>query len=288
MKFDKHDLTLAEQLVKAAAREELMPRFRKVSSTVKADGSLITEADLAVHKRLHNELQAYWPEAEFLSEEMPESEQLDLLAQADRAMWCLDPLDGTSNYAAGIPYFGVSLALMKAGRCVAGVVYDPVANECFSAISGQGARLNGETLAPEQRPVDLKSSMAMIDLKRLPVELIESFAHRAPYRSQRSFGSVALDWCWIGAGRCHVYLHGGQKLWDYAAGSLIALEAGAAGGLMDGYTEEFSQVLTLKPRIGMAATDEALLGLWRGWISMELKKSHRGNTRSSGQEKCPD
>lgn len=273
MKFDKHDLALAEQLVKAAAREELMPRFHKVSSALKADGSLITEADLAVHVRLRNELLEHWPEIEFLSEEMPEREQMDLLVQADKALWCLDPLDGTSNYASGIPYFGVSLALMKSGRCIAGIVYDPVADECFSALSGQGATLNGKTLFPEQRPTDLESSMAMVDLKRLPGELIESLAYRSPYRSQRSFGSVALDWCWIGAGRCQLYLHGGQKLWDYAAGSLIALEAGAAGGLMDGYMEDFSQVLTLKPRIGMAATDGALLELWRSWIADELKQA---------------
>lgn len=272
MKFDKHDLVLVEGLVKTAAREELMTRFHKVSSTVKADGSLITEADLAVHTHLHNELLAHWPETAFLSEEMPEAEQLDLLVQADKALWCLDPLDGTSNYAAGIPYFGVSLALMKAGRCVAGIVYDPVADECFSALSGQGARLNGKNLYPEQRPADLESSMAMVDLKRLPSDLIVSLAQRSPYRSQRSFGSVALDWCWIGAGRCHLYLHGGQKLWDYAAGSLIAMEAGAAGGLMDGYTDDFSQALTLEPRIGMAATDGALLELWRGWIADEMKK----------------
>ena len=272
MRFDKDDLALAERLVKAAAREELLPRFHKVSSALKVDGSLITEADLAVDTRLRNELLVHWPESMFLSEEMPESEQLGLLAQADKALWCLDPLDGTSNYAAGIPYFGVSLALMKAGRCVAGIVYDPVADECFSALIGQGATLNGKTLVPEQRPADLESSMAMVDLKRLPGDLIVALAHRSPYRSQRSFGSVALDWCWIGAGRCHVYLHGGQKLWDYAAGSLIALEAGAAGGLMDGYDDEFSQVLTLKPRIGMAATDAALLELWRGWIVDELKR----------------
>jgi len=77
---------------------------------------------------------------------------------------------------------------------------------------------------------------------------------------------VALDWCWLAAGRCQLYLHGGQKLWDYAAGALIAREAGAAGGHLAAYDGDWLHTATLTPRIGMAATDEALLRRWRAWI----------------------
>ena len=92
-------------------------------------------------------------------------------------------------------------------------------------------------------------------------------ATRAPYRSQRSFGSVALDWCWIAAGRCHVYLHGGQRLWDYAAGSLVAAEAGAAGGLYSDFRGERQCQLTLVPAIGIAASSAKLFDQWATWIS---------------------
>ena len=90
----------------------------------------------------------------------------------------------------------------------------------FCRSQGQGAWLNGEPLA-QRPPVPLAEGVALIDLKRLPRGLASRLASDPPYQSQRSFGAVALDWCWLAAGRCQVYLHGQQKLWDYAAGCLI-------------------------------------------------------------------
>jgi myo-inositol-1(or 4)-monophosphatase len=108
--------------------------------------------------------------------------------------------------------------------------------------------------------------MAMVDLKRLPDALVRALAVQAPYRSQRSFGSVALDWCWIAGGRCQVYLHGGQRLWDYAAGYLVMRESGAAGGLLAAYDGEWQADFVLAPRIAMAAVHEDLLRQWRDWV----------------------
>ena len=233
--FGKDDLDLLESLVRNAGHEELLPRFAAVSATFKADGSLITEADLAVQSRLQAELVTHWPQFALLGEEMEASEQKRLLASSAAGLWCLDPLDGTGNFAAGIPCFAVSLALLSGGQVVAAVVYDPLRDECFSALRGRGAWLNGETLSVADSTVRLQDAMAMVDLKRLPDPLIRALARNSPYRSQRSFGSVALDWCWIASGRCQVYLHGGQKLWDYAAGYLILLESGAVGGLLSRY-----------------------------------------------------
>ena len=112
--------------------------------------------------------------------------------------------------------------------------------------------------------------MAMVDLKRLPDPLIRTIAKGAPYRSQRSFGSVALDWCWVAGGRCQVYLHGGQKLWDYAAGSLVMSESGAAGGLLSDYDGDWLTDFSLAPCIAVAATHEELLQQWLSWISRGL------------------
>jgi myo-inositol-1(or 4)-monophosphatase len=77
---------------------------------------------------------------------------------------------------------------------------------------------------------------------------------------------VALDWCWLAAGRCHVYLHGGQRLWDYAAGSLVLAEAGGAGGLVETYDGDWVRADSLAPRIALAAAGDALLASWRAWL----------------------
>jgi myo-inositol-1(or 4)-monophosphatase len=224
-----------------------------------------------MQRRLQQELGAGWPAFRLLGEEMSAAQQAQLLAGPGQGLWCLDPLDGTSNFAAGIPFFGVSLALLGEGEVQAAVVHDPARDESFSALRGQGAWLNGRTLKAPATPPQIAQAMAMVDLKRLPDPLVLALARRAPYRSQRSFGSVALDWCWVAAGRCQVYLHGGQKLWDYAAGQLILKESGAVGGLLDDYRGDWQREPTLTPRIAVAATHPALLGQWRDWIRQALE-----------------
>jgi myo-inositol-1(or 4)-monophosphatase len=91
-------------LVKAVAEEELLPRFSGTERRFKPDGSVVTEADFAVQKRLTIELRERYPEFELLGEEMDAQRQQELLAQNDNGLWCLDPLDGTSNFAAGLPF----------------------------------------------------------------------------------------------------------------------------------------------------------------------------------------
>ncbi len=265
--IDTHDLDLLRHVVRTAAFEELMTRFESVRADTKADGSVVTQADLAMQGRMQRELAAHWPMFELLGEEMSADRQRALLTMPGSGLWCLDPLDGTSNFAAGIPFFAVSLALIVEDSVVAAVVYDPARDECFSALQGHGAWLNGRRLNMPMNPPSLAEAMAMVDLKRLPQKLIVNLSRETPYRSQRSFGSVALDWCWVASGRCQVYLHGGQKLWDYAAGQLILRESGAVGGLLDDYAADWSNDFSLSPRIAMAATHQDLLDQWRAWIN---------------------
>ncbi|MEZ5585767.1 MAG: inositol monophosphatase [Sedimenticolaceae bacterium] len=265
--IDLDDMERIAQIVRSTAGQELMSRFEAVDADTKADGSLITAADMAMQQRLQDELGRQWPRIALLGEEMSTTEQEGLLAAQGEGLWCLDPLDGTANFAAGIPFFAVSLAFIANGTVTAGIVYDPVRDECFSALRGRGAWLNGRPLCAAARPERLRDAMAMLDLKRLPDSLITAVARQAPYRSQRSFGSVALDWCWVALGRCQVYLHGGQRLWDYAAGQLVLSESGAVGGLLDDYRGDWVRSLSLSPRIGLAATHAGLLREWRAWIS---------------------
>jgi len=262
--LDPAGLERLREIVTSAAREELLPRFARVKRGRKADGSVITDADLVMQQRIAGALRADWPDTLFLGEEMSAPEQ-DTVLNTGKPLWCLDPLDGTGNFAAGIPFFSVSLALLDQGRVMAGVVYDPVRDECFSARCGQGARLNAAALTAVRAGLTLQQATGLIDFKRLPRELAVRLVTEIPYASQRSFGSVALDWCWIAAGRCHVYLHGRQNIWDYAAGHLILQEAGGHAMTLFGETVF---VDALQPRSAVAALDADLFDEWSRWLGI--------------------
>jgi myo-inositol-1(or 4)-monophosphatase len=261
-----YSLTVLQDMIIPAAREELLPRFTRVERQHKRDGSVLTEADLAVQSRLAVQLQQQWPETVFLGEEMATTDQAGLLASG-QPVWCLDPLDGTSNFAAGIPFFSISLALLQQGEVLLGVVYDPVRDECFSASPAQGARLNGEPLRVKQTGLELEQTTALIDFKRLEKDLATRLVTAIPYASQRSFGSVALDWCWLAAGRCHIYLHGRSNIWDYAAGNMIFHAAGGYSCTLDG-DAIFTHALT--PRSSVAAVDQSLFSAWTEWLGITV------------------
>jgi len=256
------------KIIVPAAREELLPRFAKVARQHKADGSFLTEADLAVQKRVAKALLEQFPETVFLGEEMTQSEQVKLLG-SKQPVWCLDPLDGTSNFAAGIPYFAISLSLLDNGEVALAVVYDPVRDELFTASQQGVASLNEQPLQLSPVDLSLKQSTALIDFKRLAPELAQRLVTEIPYASQRSFGSVALDWCWLAAGRCHVYLHGRSNIWDYSAGNYIFKSAGGFSTTLDGQ-DIFVNEMT--PRSSVAAVDEALFNSWTEWLGITINK----------------
>ena len=255
------------EAIKKIANEELRHRFANVMRTHKLDGSFLTEADLAVQTRVQTLLQAQYPDITFLGEEMS-AEQQQRALENSQGVWILDPLDGTSNFAAGIPYYAVSLAYIKAGKIEWGMVYDPERDECFSATHGSGAQLNGVSLPKQQASVMIEKSTAVIDFKRLGSELAARIASRPPYSSQRSFGGVALDWCWLAAGRYHLYLHGKQNIWDYAAGHLIFNEMGGHACTLQG-EDVFD--FSLQPRSAVAALDEELFRQWYDYLQIDSK-----------------
>lgn len=251
-----------------AADEELLGRFTQVDAEFKADGSLVTAADHAMQQRVQAELADLFPGYGFLGEEMTRPEQTEQIENAGEGLWILDPLDGTSNFAAGIPYFAVSLALIVDREVALGVVYDPARREMFHARAGAGAWLNGQPLGNRRPLTPLQKGIGMVDYKRLPRELAQRLATDPPYSSQRSFGSVALDFCWIAAGRAHVYLHGRHNLWDYAAGLTILGEAGGHTITLEGIR---TLPLSLEPRSTAAALDETLFHEWCHWLGITPK-----------------
>ncbi len=247
-----------------------MPRYNQVAYRFKQDGSLVTEADSQMQKAMIDSLLQHWPEYVVLGEEMTEAEQQVQLDSDAKGLWVLDPLDGTSNFASGIPVFSVSIALVINNEVVLGVIYDPNRNETFSAIKGEGAWLNDVPLVSQTERKNLAQCTAQIDFKRLKPEMRVCLSREHPYASQRNFGSGALDWCWLAAGRCQINIHGGQKLWDYVAGQLILSEAG-------GYAKTFGGEpvfkKTLSSRSVMAAVDLSLFKQLQKYLtSLECRK----------------
>lgn len=255
-----------EEIVKPLADEILLPGFGQCEYSYKEDCSIVTQADLNMQQNLERALLSQWPEYAMLGEEMTDSEQLAVIEDSN-GYWCIDPLDGTNNYASGLPFFAVSIALIIEHEQVLGFIYDPLREEVFFAEKGKGASLNGVALTGEIKSEPTKRTIAEIDMKRLPLELATRLVTEEPYGSQRNIGSSALDWCWLAAGRYNVYLHGGQKLWDYAAGNLILKEAGGQSISLDGEPVFRGK---LEVRSALASLDASLFDEWVNWIKLPV------------------
>ncbi len=238
----------------------LAPNIKRPA--IKLDGSLVTEVDQRIQNQLKRTLISKWPQYGFIGEEMKHAEQVKTCEQSEHGYWVVDPLDGTTNFTAGFLFFGVSLALVIDGLPILAVIYDPVRDECFSAQLGQGAFLNGKPMTcPHTK--SLRDCIANVDYKRLVGDLAAQLVRCPPYRSQRNLGSSVLEWCWLASGRIQLYLHGGQKLWDFSAGYLILQEAGGMATSLSGLPLDCSK---LRKRSVVAAVNQQLLDQWVEWI----------------------
>jgi myo-inositol-1(or 4)-monophosphatase len=186
---------------------------------------LVTEVDHASEAFLINEITRLFPGHSFLAEESGASQQ-----QTEH-LWIIDPLDGTVNYAHGVPFFCVSIAYSYQDQVLLGAVYEPMRDEMYLAERGAGAWLNGRKL----------QATAVDELQRSL--LVTGFPYDAWYAKPSNFdyftklgkmsqgvrrlGSAAIDLCYVAAGRLDGYWEFSLKAWDIAAGGLIAQEAGA-------------------------------------------------------------
>lgn len=251
------------QVLRQVANEEVMPRFRQVAASIKSDGTQVTEADLAAQRALSRLLPKVAPYP-VLGEEMSEAEQQSLWDANPDGLWVVDPVDGTTNFARGMPYFAIAAALMHQGRPVLGAIYAPVFDECFSAAVGHGAWLNGMRLHSGETP-PLEQAVAVIEPKRLSKILATRVVTESPVHAVRNFGASTIDWCWLASGRADVMLHGAQKLWDYSAGVLILQEAGGQVTAL-----EADDYWSLDPwqRSVIAVRNPALFLAWRDWARL--------------------
>jgi myo-inositol-1(or 4)-monophosphatase len=252
--------------VRDVAHAEISPRYLRAAATHKYDGSLVSEADPATQRALVARLRAI-RDVPVLGEEMPPEEQHALWERARSELWCVDPIDGTTNFISGIPYFGVSVGLIRAGRPHLGVVFNPATDEMFAAERGHGATLNGAPLPLRRAHVPLTRAVASVEFKRLPVPLTRALIETRPYYSHRNYGAAALDWCYVAAGRFDLYLHASHLPWDCAAGSIILDEAGGRAGTfaVETFWEDPEWA-----RPVIAALDPELYVQWREWLRAHL------------------
>jgi myo-inositol-1(or 4)-monophosphatase len=189
----------------------------------KGEVDLVTETDEVAEGVIREVLLGAYPSYGMLGEEGGET------AGEEDARWIVDPLDGTTNYAHGLPMFAVSIALEKAGEVVLGVVHDPIADETFVAERGRGARLNDESISVSETDRLVRALVVTgfpYDRDEVPaaVDLFGRFSVRA--QGMRRLGSAALDLCYVAAGRLDAYYERGIHAWDVAAACLILEEAG--------------------------------------------------------------
>ncbi|MDO4640990.1 MAG: inositol monophosphatase family protein [Neisseria sp.] len=257
-------LNQLQTLVREVAQAEVMPFFLNVAANRKADGSLFSEADLASQAAFAYGLTEII-DCPMLGEEMTETQQRELWKNSDSGLWVVDPIDGSNNFINGIPHFALSAAYIENGRPKLGVVYNPVSNECFYAESGKGAFLNGRPLPLRSIEKKLQHAIAGVEIKHLRSGKLASRMNTlSPFGSIRSLGSSTLDWCYLAAGRYDVYVHGGQKLWDYAAGALIFEEAGGLLATLEG--DDFWSGQHVFKRTVIAALQPELFDTWLQWI----------------------
>lgn len=227
------DITIIQKIIKESAKSTLLAYYAQSTASYKPDGSIVTEADIEMQKAMDVSLKQHYPGILLLSEELTELEQIDVL-NSNQDYWCLDPVDGTNNYHYTLPLFSVSLALISRNEIVLAIIYDPMREEFFSAIKGQGMWINDQQINRPKQPDSLKQSIAFIDFKRLSNPIRTALVQQTPYKSQRNIGSCALEWAWLAAGRVQLILHGNEKYWDYAAGVLLNEEAGGLSQTIEG------------------------------------------------------
>lgn len=224
----------AEELARGAG--EILLRCAREGVVVERKGAvdLVTRADRASEAFLVDGIRRRFPAHGILAEEGGGGE-----GAPDAPLWIVDPLDGTTNFAHGLPLWSVSIGVMHRGDIVAGVVHDPNRGECFRAVRGEGASLDGRRLrvSPEESLGDaLLVTGFPYDVRTSAVDNLDHFVgFMKRCRAVRRLGSAALDMAWVAAGRFDGFWELKLHPWDVAAGALLVREA---GGVVTGFGGE--------------------------------------------------
>jgi myo-inositol-1(or 4)-monophosphatase len=215
---------LIEAVVAGAA--ELTRFFNNPFKVSHKEGvnNLVTEADHASEAAILQVVRSYFPNHAFLTEET------GAIIQDSEYKWIIDPIDGTVNFAHGIPICCVSVAIEKNGEIIMGAVYNPNMNESFFAEKGQGAMLNDKPIHVSTETEVMKACLVTgfpytyINMSNGPLEVFDRFIRKGI--PVRRLGSAAIDLCWVAAGRFDGFYEHKLEAWDSAAGYLMVEEAG--------------------------------------------------------------
>ena len=178
-------------IVREMARTTILPRYLRAVREHKADGSVLTEADLAAQAALVESLPTLI-HAPVLGEEMSAEEQGRVWHAGVHGLWVIDPIDGTTNFANGIPFFGVAVAYLVSHKTQIGVVYNPVTDEAFYAARGAGAWLNDVSLPLRSPAGHLREAVAGVDFKRISHHLGDELIFEEAGGSYSSIGGTPL------------------------------------------------------------------------------------------------
>ncbi len=245
-------IEVATQAARAAGKllVEMQPR---VTAREKGPKDLVTEADLAAQEVIRDILLGEFPDHEFVGEEdgLP---PIEPHSGGSKCRWIVDPLDGTTNYVHKLQTFAVSIAVECGGVMQAGVVFDPIMDECFTATAGGGAFLNGQPIQSSDC-TELEKTLAAASfstsLDPQSPEIARFVRMLLECRAVRRLGSAALNLCYVASGRLDAYWATSVKPWDVAAGVLIVQEAGGAVSHISG--EPYA---VTDPRFAAASTPD--------------------------------
>ena len=205
-------------------------------STKEGINNLVTEADHASEKAIIEVVKKNFPDHSILSEEV------GAIAQDSNYKWIIDPIDGTVNFAHGIPLCCVSIAIEHNGDMILASVYNPNMNELYFAEKGKGATLNEKRIKVSEKNKVINACLVTgfpytyLDAPNGPLQIFERFIRKGI--PVRRLGSAAIDLCWVAAGRFDGFYEHKLEAWDSAAGYLIVEEAG--GKVTDFKGEKFS------------------------------------------------
>lgn len=228
MPNDPELLKIAVEIVLRAGEMQMMHFGRDVQIRKKGIIDLVTQVDIEIEQMARKKIGEKFPSHAVLAEELSDSSSSEI--ESSGYCWIFDPIDGTVNYAHGLPIFCSSLAIEVDGHVEIGVVYDPTREELFVAQRGSGASLNGTPLLVSSTPILLDSILCtgfpydIHDMGDDVISLFGAFVKQA--RAVRRLGSAALDLCYVAAGRLDGFWEQRLQAWDIAAGALLVKEAG--------------------------------------------------------------
>jgi len=196
----------------------------RLKITAKSSNEYFSEVDIKAEQAIINTIHKAYPEHGILAEESGVQEG------DGESIWIIDPLDGTSNFLHGFPFYSVSIALKVKNRIEHGVIYDPLRHECFAASRGRGARLNDRRIRVSKQ-TQLSASLLGTGLPFRDMTVVQRYlptfeALFGKCAGFRRTGSAALDLAYVASGRLDGFWELGLRPWDIAAGSLLIREAG--------------------------------------------------------------